>query len=197
MSTKETKPKKTKEDKMIDDKIKFLKKFYENDKSNYINKGFFTNGFIFITDKLFEDIPDELRIIDSKKEYEKIEITKEQLNILENFKQIKFIEKKFNKKELKDFLSELKKLSLEQIQIINGKFRWFDNLGYHKFKCVGEGEIFKNIILDFNTEMFKNILGYFELNGSTEMTLYTNKTFLMMKSIDGITIYARGVNLTK
>lgn len=200
MSTedKKDKEKKSKSDKLIKEKIKNLKKFKLNKKSNYINKGFFTNGFVFVKDRALEDLNDELRVIDPGSDFEKTELTEEMLKKLDEFSKIDFCKKEFTKSSLKKFLKEFKKISLEQIQILpNGKFRWFDDLGNQKFKCVGEADIFKDIYLEFDNKMFRNIIEYFEDSESNEITLYTNRTFLLMKSIEGITIYARGVNLAK
>ena len=183
---------------ILDSRIKAIKKFVNKiPESNIINNGFYTNNYVYIKDDTLIEIPPENRIIDNKKEYKKILNKVELEEKLKIFKQQKYLVKKINKSDFAKFFKDFKRFNFEQIKIKNGNFILYDNTGHIKWKCRGYTEYFENVYLDFDFKLLLNIFNYFNEASPNELTIYSSKTFLVIKAIaiNTITLYARGVVL--
>lgn len=184
--------------KQLESRIKVLKKLINKfPESNYINNGFYTNNYIYIKDDMLIEIPKECRIIDQKKDNKKILNKVELEEELKIFKAKKYSIKKISKQEFTKFFTDLKRFNFEQIKIKDGNFILFDNTGHIKWKCRGYTEYLKNINLEFDFKMLLNIFNYISEIGADDISIYSNKTFLVIKcrAQSIITIYARGVVL--
>lgn len=183
---------------VLENRIKAIKKFVNKiPESNIINNGFYTNNYVYIKDDTLIEIPQENRIIDSKKEYKKILNKVELEEKLKIFRQQKYAIKKINKSDFVKFFKDLKRFNFEQIKIKNGNFIMYDNTGHIKWKCKGYTEYFENIYLNFDFKLLLNIFNYFNEINIVELTIYSSKTFLVIKAISNnvVTLYARGVIL--
>lgn len=181
----------------LDLRIKLLKKFINNyPESKYINNGFYTNKNIYIEDDDLAEIPTEFKMlkIDGQKILNAKEIKSKFIN---EFKNRKYKVKKMTKQEFNKFLTALKRFKFQQIRIINGKFKLYDETGHRKWKMYGETEEFDDIVLDFNYPLFISILELVNELINIDVTLYTSGTYLVIKFIStkSVTIYARGVTL--
>lgn len=184
--------------KQLESRIKALKKFFNKiPESNFINNGFYTNDWMYIKDDTLIEIPQEFRIIDSKKEHKKILNKVELDGKLKIFKEQKYSVKKLTKQEFTKFFTDFKRFNFEQIKIQNGHFILFDNTGHIKWKCRGFTEYFKDINLEFDFKLLLNIFNYLSEIGADDITIYSSKTFLVIKARaqSTITLYSRGVVL--
>lgn len=181
----------------LENRIKAIKKLINKDPiSNYINNGFYTNGYILIKDSELSYIPNENKILKNAP-YTKLLNTSEIMDKIKKFEEIKYMERKMDKTEFNKFYEELKRFGFQQIKIKNGQFMLFDSEGHFKWQCRGYTEVFKNMFLQFDYKLFLNVMNYISEIKATDITLLTNKTYMMIKATAGasVTIYARGVRL--
>lgn len=180
-----------------DSTLKALSKFVNDfPESRYINNGFYTNKNIFIKNAGFSEIPNEFKVL--KEPYSKLLNIKEvEDKFINDFKNKKYIVRKMDRSEFKKFYLEIKRFGFEQIRIVNGKFKLYDEYGHSKWSMTGQSEELKNFLLDFDYKLFKDILYAINELNPIEVKFFSYKTYLIIKLIakESITIYARGVIL--
>lgn len=186
--------------KILSKRITALKKFTRKDVpySNYINEKFYTNQHILIMDSAFMRFSDEARILDKKNQYStflEFDKIKEKLS---NYDYDSCCIKKIPKAEFKDFVKNLKRMTMEQIKINpDGSFRIYDQYGYPKWNIEGQCEIFEDINFECDNKLFQNVLNYLLEIGSEEVTIKSNKEFMAISNDGGVKIFICGVMLAE
>lgn len=187
-------------EKYLEKKKEGIKKFYIKGKeiSNYINNGFYTNGYVYIKDDDLSLIPSEEKIIDEKTDYKKI-LNKQKLEekFVDDFKKQNFTKLTLSKSDFTKLNKELKVFKFEQIKIRDGKFALYNKLGRNKWHIKGITDALKGFNLDFDYSMLMDIFYYIDKVSPMEVTFYSNKTYLYVTfiSTSKVEIYGRGVIL--
>lgn len=161
--------------------------------SNYIHEKFYTNQYIVIVDPFFQRIQNEKdRTLDIKKESEKLE--RSIGSFIEKFKVGNYSEKVLDKVSFKEFETEMKKISLDQLEVIeDGNFRAYDTTGRLRWDIYGKTEFLEGIKLNMGLALFKNILNYLKTVGSDEVKIRTFKDKAIFVNNNGVRIYLGGV----
>lgn len=187
-------------EKLLSDRVTALKKFIRKDinYSNYINEKMYTNQHILIIDPNFIRFSEENRVIDKKKEYAKFEEFNKIKEKLATLNQLEWNTKIVPKSMFKDWVKELKRMTMDQIKIYpNGEFKIFDKFGHWKWSIEGKSEVFEGIDFECDNKLFQNVLNYFIAVGSNEVTIKSNKEFMVISNDGGVKIFICGVLLAE
>lgn len=180
---------------LVKQRLIALKRFKLKDvaESNYINKGFYTNRIIFVVDPVLIDLSQELRVFDEEADYK--ELDRELIKKLDvfNSENRNYIEKNLDKSDFKLFVTELKKMGMEQLRIHqDGSFICYDTTGHWKWNLTGKWEGFEGIELDTSNKTFQDIMNYMVACKTSEIKIKTDKKYLLVEGTGGIKVLCRG-----
>ena len=186
--------------KLLEKRETALKKFVRKDKpySNFINENFYTNQFILIIDPMFMRFSESDRVIEKKYEYSRFTEFEKVKKKISEYDYDNCSTKVFQKGVFKEFVKELKKMSMDQIKILpNGDFKLFDQYGYWKWNIQGHSDVFENINFECDNKLFQNVLNYFIATGHEEVTIKSNKDFMVITSDGGVKVFICSVLLAE